>query len=181
MKAKSKVYDPDLGNKFLCDYGTVVIGRGKSSKQRSIDEPSKYQDAQESHDEQMPDLLPHPPHQRTQQDCQLHEELTHLAVSDPTLARMLKMKRPLNRETWLEMNYPDRTIDSLSAEELADVPAPFQEASKPMRTLPDAPKREQFLTDDEFEEAKAGWMHRVGRIKAMGLKKNRGNRGASPE
>lgn len=38
-------------------------------------------------------------------------------------------------------------------------------------TLPDEPTREQFSTQEEFDEARAGWMHRVGKIKALGAKK----------
>jgi hypothetical protein len=56
MKARSKRYDPDLGAKFLSEYGSLVIGRGSSSDPSSSDEGSIYQDEQETHDRQMPDV-----------------------------------------------------------------------------------------------------------------------------
>lgn len=96
MAAKSGGFDPNLGKTFLREHGPLAIVRASSSRPSSSEEPSKYQDAQRSHDEQMPDVPPR---------------------------------------------------------------------------LPDAPKREQFPTQDEFDEARAGWMHRVGKIKAMGAKK----------
>lgn len=43
----------------------------------------------------------------------------------------------------------------------------------PMTKLPDAPKRDQFPTQEEFEEALGGWQSRVGRIKGLaGVKKS---------
>lgn len=101
----------------------------------------------------------------------LRAELMNLAGSDPTLAHMLKTNRPLNQETWLTMEYPDKEIQDLSPEELAAVPEPLQEAVKPKQKLPDAPKREQFRTQEEYEEALGGYRWRVGRLKALGGKK----------
>lgn len=56
MKAKSKRYDPNLGAKFLSEYGSLVIGRGSSPGPSLSDEGSIYQDAQETHDQQMPEV-----------------------------------------------------------------------------------------------------------------------------
>ena len=55
----------------------------------------------------------------------LREELTHLAGSDPTLARMLKTNQPLTLQTYLAMNYPDGVPDPMPAELLAEVPYPL--------------------------------------------------------
>lgn len=59
----------------------------------------------------------------------LRAELSNLASSDPTLARMLKMNRPLTQETWLSMEYPGRSIQSLGVEELTAVPEPLRRAA----------------------------------------------------
>ncbi len=37
----------------------------------------------------------------------------------------------------------------------------------PPKRLPDAPKREDFQDQEEFEEAKAHWLSSVGRIKGL--------------
>lgn len=55
----------------------------------------------------------------------LLEELTPLAGQDATLARMLKMKRPLNLETYLAMSYPDG-VPAMTAELRAEVPEPLR-------------------------------------------------------
>ena len=39
-------------------------------------------------------------------------------------------------------------------------------AAEPSK-LPDAPTRDQFASQDEFDEAQARWVETVGRIKAM--------------
>ena len=39
------------------------------------------------------------------------------------------------------------------------------------RKLPDAPTRDQFESEDEFEEALGFWRSRVGRLKAMAGKR----------
>lgn len=96
MKVKFVGLDPKLGETFLSEHGPLAVLHKGSSSQSSSEQPSKYQDAQRSRDEAMPDLTPR---------------------------------------------------------------------------LPEEPKREQFPTQDEFDEARAGWMHRVGKIKAMGAKK----------
>lgn len=58
----------------------------------------------------------------------LEEELTPLAEHDATLAHMLKMKRPLNLETYLAMNYPDGA-PTMTAELWAEVPEPLRRQS----------------------------------------------------
>lgn len=60
----------------------------------------------------------------------LLEALKPLAGRDATLARMLKMNRPLTMETWLRMEYP-QGIPRLTAEILAGVPAPLRAAAEP--------------------------------------------------
>lgn len=61
--------------------------------------------------------------------------------------------------------------------------APSQTASNsggtgsPPSALPDAPKRADFASKAEFEEAMGGWHSRVGRIKAMvALNSSKGSR-----
>lgn len=41
----------------------------------------------------------------------------------------------------------------------------------PERKLPAAPKREDFPSQSEFEEALSGWQSRVGRIKGLNVGK----------
>lgn len=61
----------------------------------------------------------------------LEAELTPLAGQDATLAHMLKMKRPLNLETYLAMSYPDG-VPEMTAELWAEVPEPLRrEAEEP--------------------------------------------------
>ena len=55
----------------------------------------------------------------------LVDALTPLAGKDATLARMLKMKRPLTMETYLRMEYP-QGVPPMTAELLASVPAPLR-------------------------------------------------------
>lgn len=59
---------------------------------------------------------------------QLRATLAMLAQSDATLARMLKTDRPLTRETWLAMNFPDGVPDPLPAEIEAEIPEPLRDA-----------------------------------------------------
>lgn len=57
MKVKSLGHDPNLGQKFSSEQDGLVIGLGKSSKQSSLqDSLAQFQDAQETHDEQMPEV-----------------------------------------------------------------------------------------------------------------------------
>lgn len=62
----------------------------------------------------------------------LETELTSLAGQDATLARMLKMNRPLTLETYLKMEYPGRgvTLDQLGAEERSMIPGPLLPSSE---------------------------------------------------
>ena len=55
----------------------------------------------------------------------LVDALTPLAGKDATLARMLKMNRPLTMETYLKMEYP-QGMPRLTEEVLAGVPAPLR-------------------------------------------------------
>ena len=55
--------------------------------------------------------------------------LTPLAGRDATLARMLKMNRPLTMETYLRMEYP-QGMPRLTAEVLDGVPAPLRAAAQ---------------------------------------------------
>ena len=86
---------------------------------------------------------------------------TSPAEQDATLAHMLAMKRPMNLETYLAMEYPEGAPKQLSAEQWASVPDVFKQK------LPDAPLRDNFPDEDQFEEALAGWQTRVGRIKGL--------------
>ena len=56
----------------------------------------------------------------------LREELSRLAGKDATLAYMLKMNRPLTRETYLAMEYPDGAPDPLPAELEEMIPEPLR-------------------------------------------------------
>ncbi len=57
MKVKPLGYDPKLGEKFLSEHDGLVLGFGRSSEQSSEqDSLSKYQSAQQAHDEQMPQV-----------------------------------------------------------------------------------------------------------------------------
>jgi hypothetical protein len=95
------------------------------------------------------------------------EVLRHQAGTDATLERMLKMNRPLTVETYVRMSWPGKAMRELSAEERASIPEGL--AKDP---LPSAPVREEFATQEEFDEARGGWQSRVGRIKGLaGVKK----------
>lgn len=98
------------------------------------------------------------------------EELTPLAGQDATLARMLKMQRPLTLQTYLTMNWPGMTMRQLDAESLASIPEPLMR-----QALPDAPKRADFPSEDEYEEALDGRHLRVGRIKDLAGAKKAGD------
>lgn len=72
----------------------------------------------------------------------LREELSLLAGSDATLAYMLKMNRPLNLETYLEMEYPEGIPKTLSSEQLAMIPEPLKRAYDNQETEKDGMKAE---------------------------------------
>ena len=54
------------------------------------------------------------------------EELQTLAGTDPVLELMLLENKPLTRETYLAMAYPDNLPSEFPAELEADLPEPFQ-------------------------------------------------------
>jgi hypothetical protein len=68
----------------------------------------------------------------------LREELSLLAGSDATLERMLKMNRPLNLTTYLEMEYPEGAPKTLSSEQWSMIPEPLRKASESQETELDA-------------------------------------------
>lgn len=104
---------------------------------------------------------------RDRKPLTLQDELTPLAGQDATLAHMLRMHRPLTLQTYLMMNWPGVQMHQLDAESLASIPEPLMR-----QALPDAPMRADFPTEEEFEEARGGWLSRVGRIKGLaGAKK----------
>lgn len=86
---------------------------------------------------------------------------TNPAGLDATLEHMIAMKRPMNLATYLAMEYPEGAPPQLSAEQWASVPDQFKQK------LPDAPVRESFPDQEQFEEALAGWQSRVGRIQGL--------------
>ena len=98
----------------------------------------------------------------------LLEELTLVAGQDATLEHMLMMHRPLTLQTYLMMNWPGVQMHQLDAESLASIPEPLMR-----QALPDAPKRADFPTEEEFEEARGGWLSRVGRIKGTRTRRRR--------
>ena len=65
----------------------------------------------------------------------LEAELTPLAGQDATLARMLKMNRPLTLETYLRMEYPDG-VPQMTAELWAEVPEPLRRQADEPETGP---------------------------------------------
>ncbi|MEO7127562.1 MAG: hypothetical protein ABI040_01635 [Rhodoferax sp.] len=66
MKVTFKGYDPDLGRKFMQDYGGLVIGRAKSAPSKSeeqvrqewIEEHGREPDAQQLHDAMLAESWP---------------------------------------------------------------------------------------------------------------------------
>lgn len=61
-----------------------------------------------------------------------------------------------------------------SAQEMQDeaISSRDKPGRPPERKLPNPPKREDFPTQSEYEEALSGWTSRVGRIKGLaGVKK----------
>ena len=71
----------------------------------------------------------------------LVDAFTPLAGTDATLARKLKMSRPLTMETWMKMEYP-QGMPRLTAEVLAGVPAPLRAAAQSAETEADGIKAE---------------------------------------
>ena len=79
MKVTSKGYDPDLGAKFASESNGLVIARKKSLPEKS-DEPSRFQDPQEQHDEMLPDLRSRQAEIETEKDGIKAEALRRLKV-----------------------------------------------------------------------------------------------------
>lgn len=70
-------------------------------------------------------------HVRTQKP--IPSQLLQAAQTDPILSYMIKHNMPLNRKTWIEVNYGgDSEIpEPWTAEDEAEVPAPFRKALHP--------------------------------------------------
>ncbi len=63
------------------------------------------------------------------------EELTSAAGSDPLAEYMIQHNKPLTREVYLDLAYPDRQHPmELTAEEESMLPEPFQEGVTPSRS-----------------------------------------------
>lgn len=60
--------------------------------------------------------------------AKLLEELTPLAGSDATLQRMLKTNRPLTKETWMAMNWPEGA-PKMTAELEQQIPEPLRRST----------------------------------------------------
>jgi hypothetical protein len=84
----------------------------------------------------------------------LVDALTPLAGKDATLARMLKMNRPLTMETYLRMEYP-QGVPKLTAEVLAGVPAPLRVAAPSVETETDGIKAEALRRSQARQLSKA--------------------------
>lgn len=74
----------------------------------------------------------------------LRDELSRLAGNDATLARMLKMNRPLTKETYLAMEYPDGAPDPLPAELEEMIPEPLRREADGQETEEGASRIEQL-------------------------------------
>jgi hypothetical protein len=53
-------------------------------------------------------------------------EILREAEMDPTLSYMIKHDMPLNRQTWIDLNYGGEVPDPWTAEDEDEVPGPWQ-------------------------------------------------------
>ena len=98
----------------------------------------------------------------------LQAELKALHGSDAILDSLLE-NGPVTRESYLAFNFPDGVPDPMPGELEANLPRPLQNHAAPPPTskLPPAPTRENFHSQEEFEEAQGYWQGHVGRIKGL--------------
>jgi len=109
----------------------------------------------------------------------LQAELKALRGTDSILDLLLE-RGPVTRQSYLAYNFPDGVPDPMPGELEANLPRPLQNHAAPTRSrLPDAPTRQNFHSQDEFEEALGYWQGHVGRIKAMADRASR-SKGSQP-
>ena len=63
-------------------------------------------------------------------------ELLQAAKTDPILDHMIRHNLPLNRQTWIDVNYGGEPPDPWTAEDEAEVPEPLQRSMTPPRKSP---------------------------------------------